>query len=147
MKENFDYKEVPQNYLHCLNTSCSRASDCLRFRVGTCVDKETSYFTIVNPTHSAEKACTYFQLDSLIRYAVGITHLYERLPLEKYRKIKKLIHNYFGHSHYYRIYNKLRFINPRDQAFIRELFIKEGIEFEPAFDDYVERYDFFHVEE
>ncbi len=144
MNEKFDYKEVPDGYLHCLNAQCVKSSDCLRFKAGTHVSNEVKYFLIINAANANEqKECSYFQPDRLVRCALGITHLYDNLPHTKYTKIKKAIHDHFGHSHYYRIYNKKYFIKPEDQVFIRELFVKEGIESEPLFDEYIERYDFF----
>ncbi len=120
------------------------ASGCLRFKAGAHVSKDVPYFSIINAAYAGEqKECRYFQPDCLVRYALGINHLYDNLPHTKYSKIKKAIHDHFGHTHYYRIYNKQRPIKPEDQAFIRELFIKEGIETEPLFDEYTERYDFF----
>ena len=144
MKENFDYNEVPQNYLHCLNASCRYSADCLRFKIGTLVNNKVASFAIVNPAYIAEQEeCLYFQPDSLIRYAFGITHLYDNLPHTLYPKIKKQIYNHFGHSYYYRIRKKILPIKPEDQDFIRKLFIKAGIDAEPVFDEYREQYDFF----
>ena len=143
MKEKFNDNDVPQNYAHCLNAQCSCAADCLRFQVGSYALNDVSHFTIVNPTYNAEKGCPFFQIKHTIRFASGITHLYDELTHEKYRKIKKSVYNYFGHSQYYRIYNKKRLIEPDDQAFIRNLFAREGIANEPLFDEYIERYDFF----
>lgn len=143
MKERFDYKEVPEYYLHCLHAQCPRSSDCLRYKAAVLAGKEVAYFKTVNPVWADEQEeCRYFHPARLTRYASGITRLYNDLPHTKYLKIKKIVHNYFGHTHYYRIYNKLRFIKPEDQTFIRELFMKEGIETEPLFDEYVEKYDF-----
>lgn len=144
MRADFDYKEVPQDYIHCLNGQCPQSSDCLRFKIAAVASKEVPYFSTMNPVYVDEqKECPYFHPDLLIRYASGITRLYDDLTHIKYVKIKKAIHNYLGHSRYYRIYNKLLFIKPEEQDFIRELFIKENVGAEPLFDEYVERYDFF----
>lgn len=144
MLEHLDYKDVPQNYTHCLNAICSQANDCLRFKVGQAVPDHVSQFTIINPSpiNKSGGECRYFEPIKQIRYALGITHLYDDLPHTKYIRIKKAIHRYLEHSRYYRIYNKLYFITPEQQEFIRDLFRKEGIEKEPVFDEYVERYKF-----
>jgi hypothetical protein len=143
MKKDFDYKDVPQGYLHCLHAGCPRSADCLRFKVGAAVHEDIPYFSILNPAYvTKQKECNFFQPDELVRCAYGISHLYDNLLHKQYLKIKKIIHDYLGHSHYYRVRNKLLPIKPEEQAFIRELFIKEGIETEPLFDEYVEHYDF-----
>ncbi len=144
MKENFDYKDVPAGYDHCLNAPCLRSAECLRFKIGTLVNKDVAYFSIINPLYVAEHAtCPYFQANRLTRYAYGITHLYDNLSYTQYPEIKRQIYAHFGHSYYYRIRNKVLPIKPEDQDFIRELFRKEGIDTEPLFDEYVEMYNFF----
>ncbi len=148
MKESFDYKEVPEGYAHCLNTQCPCSSDCLRYKIGAIVSDDTTHIKVVNPKYvKKQKECPYFQPDELVCYAYGISHLYDGLLHTTYIKIKKALREYFGHNAYYRIYNKIYPVKAKDQAFIRELFQKEGVEFEPVFDEYIERYDFFSSEE
>ena len=144
MKDNFDYKDVPQGYTHCLNTQCPRASECLRVKAGLLADENVPYFRTINPAYAArhQEECRYFHSDRLIRYASSITNLFTDLPHRKAIRLKKIIHNYFGHTVYYRIYNQVRLIDPKEQAFIRESFLKEGIETEPVFNSYVEKLDF-----
>ncbi|MDH8701212.1 hypothetical protein M2138_000551 [Dysgonomonadaceae bacterium PH5-43] len=144
MKEEFDYKEVPQSYVHCLNAVCKKSDSCLRFKVGQAIPDEVSVFKIVNPSpvNKSESECRYFEPIKKLRYALGISHLYDDLPHTKYNRIKKAIHRYLEHNRYYRIYNKEYLITPEQQEFIRDLFRKEGIEKEPVFDEYIERYNF-----
>lgn len=143
MEQNFDYGQVPRHYLHCQNAPCPLSADCLRFRAGLHIDKETPHFSIVNPAYVAglEGECPYFRRDRLIRFAAGITHLYDTLPHAKALKIKQTIGSHFERNAYYRIRNKQRLIKPGEQAFIRQVFKDEGIEEEPVFDQYIERYD------
>ena len=143
MKENFNYKDIPQGYTHCLNTQCLRASECLRVKAGLLADESVPSFQTVNPVYVAcREECRYFHPKRLIRYASGINNLFTDLPHRKAVRLKKLIHHQLGHNTYYRIYNQTRLIGPEEQAFIRESFIKEGIETEPVFNSYVEKYDF-----
>ena len=138
---NFNYKEVPHNYIHCLNAQCPCAGNCLRFIAAQHADAKIATFRVVNPVYIASrKECPLFHPNQVIRYAVGITHLYENLPYIKMRPIKRQIQAYFGRSKYYRIYRKERNISPEEQSFIRELFRKMGIQEEPAFDEYVDMY-------
>lgn len=144
MKENFNYQDVPKGYVHCLNAQCQHASECLRAKAGLFADEKVHYFRTINPVYvSNQEECRYFHPDLLIRYASGVTNLFVNLPYKKALKLKKIVHNYFGHSVYYRVYNQTRLISPEEQAFIREVFIKEGIETEPVYNEYIEKRNFF----
>jgi len=141
MTDNFNYKEVPGNYAHCLNEQCPRAYECLRFQVAQYANANKTSFLVINPKHIAsQKECSHFRPVQLVRHAVGITHLFDNLPYSKTNQIKRQIQRYFERNHYYRIYRKERYINPEGQDFIRELFRKEGILEEPVFDEYIDTY-------
>ena len=141
MTDNFNYKEVPGNYAHCLNEQCPRASECLRFQAAQYANAKTSSFLVINPKYIAsQKECSLFHPDQLVRHAVGITRLFDNLPYSKARQIKRQLQGYFERNLYYRIYRKERYISPEGQDFIRELFRKEGILEEPVFDEYIDTY-------
>ena len=144
MKTNFDYKEVPKGYLHCQNAQCPRAEECLRFLVTRYIDSKTEYFLIINPAYIAEqKECPFFKPDSLTRFALGMTHLFDNLPHAKATKIRGTIRGYFGRTCFYRVGRKERLIKPEEQDFIRQTFINEGITEPPEFDKYIEQYAWF----
>lgn len=107
MKENFTYRDVPKGYLHCQNAECSRSSECLRFKAGSIVNESAESISIVNPQYvEKQKKCKYFQLNQPVRFAYGISHLYDDLSHTKYPKIKKAIHDYFGHDYYLSDFDK-----------------------------------------
>ncbi|MDL2256353.1 DUF6078 family protein [Parabacteroides sp. OttesenSCG-928-G06] len=142
MKEDFNYKEIPGGYLHCLNAECSRSVDCLRYQVTLHVDQETPAFSVLNSGYVAARGeCPFFQPDSLTRFALGMKHLFDNVPYAKALKIRNALYHYFERSMYYRIRNKTRLITPNEQAYIRQVFRKEGVQEEPVFDEYIEKYD------
>lgn len=142
MENNFNYGQVPKNYLHCQNTQCQHSASCLRFLVALRIDSSVSSFSIVNPAYVAGRTeCPYFKPDQLIRFASGITYLFDNLPHAKAIKVKKIIYSHFGKNTYYRFRNQERLIKPEEQDFIHEVFVKEGIEEEPLFDKYVDKHD------
>lgn len=142
MKENFNYQNVPDTFLHCLHAQCPRSSDCLRFLVAAHVDQDKTHFSIVNPGYVAvREECRFFHPARLNRFALGMTHLFDNLPYAKARKIRTMLYNYFDRSIFYRIRNKKRLISPEEQDFIQQVFRGEGIEEEPVFDEYIEQYD------
>ncbi|MDH6306389.1 hypothetical protein M2459_000376 [Parabacteroides sp. PF5-5] len=142
MKENFNYKDVPWDYLHCLNAQCPRSADCLRFQVTLHTDQDRSSFSIVNPAYvAAREECPFFHLDRLTHFALGMRRLFDKVPHAKALKIRNILYHHFERSMYYRIRNKVRLITPKEQAFIRQVFLNEGIQEEPVFDEYVDQYD------
>ncbi len=142
MKSNFNYKEVPYDYLRCQNSDCEQAENCLRYQVGLLQDEETSIFRMLNPLYvKLQGECKYFAPDQMVRYAQGITHLFDKLPYDKYLKIKKMIINKLNHSEFYRIYRKEKMLTPDQQDFIKRIFEEEKIKEKPTFDEYIERYD------
>lgn len=143
MNENFDYSQVPKNYSHCLNERCLNSSDCLRFQVALRADKNTTSFTVINPTYLLDKegSCPYFKSAHMIRYAMGINHLLENLPLAKSNKVKSVLYKHFGRNMFYRIKNKQRLIHPTEQAFIKQTLTNEGLEVESPFDEFHDSYN------
>lgn len=143
MEKDFDYNSVPKTYLHCLHAQCPQAAGCLRYQVSQHIPPTTVIISALNPSHIADRknSCPYFQPDHLTRFALGITHLLDKLPHVDALELKQDIYNYFQRNKYYRIYNKERLIHPREQEFIRQLFLRNGIKEAPAFDEYVDKYD------
>ncbi len=143
MEKDFDYNTVPKTYLHCLNADCPHTAECLRYQVARHITPETVSISVLNPTHvtGKEKICPYFQPDRLSHFALGITHLLDKLPHTEALRLKEEIYNYFHRNMYYRVFNKERLIHPKEQEFIRQLFLRNGIKEEPAFDEYVDKYD------
>ncbi len=142
MKEDFNYKDIPVNYLHCLSSECPRSSGCLRFQVALHIKHDTPAFSIVNPAYVAtHQECPFYRPNRLTHFALGMKHLFDNIPYAKALKIRNTLYQHFERSMYYRIRNKARLITPKEQAFIKRVFHKEGIEEEPVFDEYVDQYD------
>jgi len=142
MSENFNYKEVPHGYTHCMNEQCPRSAECLRFLVGLHISKETPTFSQVNPAYVEEQGeCRYFREIRTIRLAFGFKRIFDNLPHKKAEKIRDIIYRHFGRNTYYRSRSQERPIQPKDQDFILQTFIKEGIEEAPVFEKYIDQYD------
>ena len=144
MQEDFDYKDVPKGFLHCLDTKCTHSATCLHFLAAQHAEQNISSFLVVNPVYVANRdECQFFQTVCLARFALGITHLFNNLQHAKAVKIKAILYNYFGRNTFYRIRSKQRLIKPEEQDFIRKVFIEEEIADEPIFDEYVDRYNWY----
>ncbi len=144
MENLFNYQEVPRDYRHCQNAECPRSANCLRYQVALRAGSDVPSFWVINPAYiAAHDECPDFHSDQLTRFALGISHLFDKLPHAKAIKIRKIIYAHLGKNMFYRILNKKRHITPEEQDFIREVFQKEGIEEEPVFDKYIDKYEWF----
>lgn len=143
MKENFNYTQVPYDYLHCLQAQCSRSTDCLRYQVTRHAGPKVISFSVVNPVYIAgqEEQCPYFREDHQVRFALGITHLYDNLTYAKAVKIRRILRDHLHRTTYYRIFRKERYITPGEQSFIHDVFRKEGIIEDPVYDECEYGYD------
>ena len=140
--KDFEYKDVPKRFYHCFNAQCTRSAECLSFLVASNVDAETPLYTIVNPAYVATKIeCPFFRKIQILRYARGIARLFDNIPHAKAISAKRRIISHFGKTLYYRVFNKERLLNPEDIDFVRQVFTKLEIAEEPAFDEYVDQYD------
>ena len=48
---------------------------------------------------------------------------------------------HLGRNTYYRCKQKKRLVRPKEQAYIKKLFLAQGITEEPQYDEYMEYYD------
>lgn len=142
MKADFDYTAVPHAFIHCLHAQCPRAAECLRYQVVLHVPAEHHSISIVNPSYTPAKGkeCTYFLPDRMQRFALGIQHLFDKLPHDDAIIIKRQMIAHFTRSTYYRYWRKERALTPDDQEYIRKLYLRRGITDEPAYDEYREQY-------
>ena len=143
MKEDFDYKQVPHNYVHCLHAQCQSSAECLHFLVTQYATPEIKFFPALNPTHIISKGgvCPYFHQDQMECFALGITHLFDNLPYKKALKVRRMLYLHLKRNTFYRIQRKERLINPAELSLIREVFQKEGIQEEPLFDEFIYKYN------
>ena len=119
MNTQIDFNDIPKNYLYCTHNKCSRHSKCLRYQAALCIPQTTPYYSAVNPNHIA---------GDNIPHAMAVT-------------IRKEMYSLMGRNMYYRIRNKERLLHPDEQKQIAAIFSKHGIKFKPAFDKYIEKYD------
>ncbi len=143
MEQPFDYDIIPPLFVHCVNSQCLRAGECLRRKAILNARPGKYTLKIVNPADIREDGedCRFFFADKKTTFALGITHLLDDLPYNKALAVKTNLLEHFSKGTYYRILNKERVIKPHEERYIRNLFIKLGIKEEPRFDRYVEKYN------
>lgn len=143
MKSDFDYNSVPYSFIHCFNSKCLQADNCLRYQVGLRVTSQRGVLTVVNPVRetSIDEKCPYFKSDTLQMFALGMIHLLDSVPHHDALIIRQQMLRHFGKTYFYRLWRKERFFSPDQQEYVRSLFLKRGISNPPVFDEYVEQYD------
>lgn len=144
MKSDFHYTDFPASYLRCFNKQCERRDTCLRYQLALRMPKEYVGVFAISPFYLEnldDGECPHFQLDQPQPFALGITHLFDDIPLKKAEAIKSQMISYFGSSTYYRWKQKRRLVKPKEQAYIKNLFLAQGITDDPLYDDYQEYYD------
>lgn len=81
---------VPLNYIHCLNSACTRGESCLRHLVALHVPQNLKSVVAVNPSNYPADAgnCPYFRSTVKRRYAWGISTLFDNIPYKKALMLK-----------------------------------------------------------
>ena len=93
------------------------------------------------PHRGNETNCTFFSPFRTVLFASGMDHLLDNIPHAMAVTIRKEMYSLMGRNMYYRIRNKERLLHPDEQKQIAAIFSKHGIKFKPAFDKYIEKYD------
>lgn len=143
MKPDFDYRSVPNNFVHCLNKECPEAAYCLRRQVTLRLPSDQGVIAVLSPLfeHPRGESCPYFKSDELKRFALGMTHLLDNIPHRQAVGIRKQMIARFERNTFYRCWSKKRLIRPDEQQIIRQIFLDNGITSEPVYDEYIEQYD------
>lgn len=145
---DFDYTQLPQDYALCPHTACPRAAQCLRQALYNDVPGTLTYIRILSPAAARRAAgaqCPHYRSAETRRFAQGIDALLEQLRTFSYNDavwIKREIFRFFGKWMYYQIKNRHRLVTPEDQEAIRKIYRSKGIDAEPTFDLYIDKYDF-----
>lgn len=143
MTPEIDYNEFPAGFAHCFNEQCRRGETCLRRQLALRIPKERGCVCVVNPAHlesATGESCSFFLLDQPQRYARGISHLFDDVPLRKAQVIKSQILAYLGRTNYYRCKRGERLVKPDEQAYILKLFRAQAVDGEPKYDEYQDYY-------
>ena len=73
-------------------------------------------------------------------YGLGISRMFDDLNYRKAIAVRRQVYYYFGRSMFYRILHKERHVTPSEQEHIRQIFVNNGIDTEPVYDEYQEEY-------
>lgn len=141
MIETLNYSEVPFHFMHCFQADCPKASSCLRYQAVRFLPADKHTVKALNPAFVGNPAeCKEYLSDTPVRYAYGMSKLFDELPYAKAKDIKDDIVFKIGKTQFYRMKNETIGISPLHQRTIKKVFLKYGIETDPVFDRYESNY-------
>lgn len=142
MEQKTNTLSVPYSYARCYNEQCRQAENCLRRMAALYDTADYPFITILNPVRfpKTDGNCSYFQKAEKVRMAWGVKGLLDKIPYEDAVSIKQQLIGHFGKTKYYRFYREERYLTPKEQAYIRQVFRNKGITEEPPFTRYTDEY-------
>lgn len=139
---------IPKDYIYCpaADGACPRIPHCLRaiaYRQLTATEAPTKSgpIRIVHPAcvASAADGCEYYRDSTPVRFARGMTKLFDEIPHRLEADIRRRIMACFScRSYYFQSRKGERLITPKEQQDIANVFRRAGLKAEPEFDNYVE---------
>jgi len=140
-------KDIPQGYAHCFvgKDSCPQAESCLRAIAAKLLteseEEQPKAVYSVNSLYIEQlpefASCSLYRSNTPVRYAKGMTHLFEELPLKLAPKVRRRVMACFSCERYFYHSRKgTRLIDPEEQRRIRNVFRTIAPELTPKFDSY-----------
>ena len=144
MIEKLDYAEVPHNFVHCFREDCPLAGSCLRQQALRFLPEEERTVRAVAPhVATAKDDCSEYLSDTPVRYAYGMSRLFDNIPYGKAKNVKADVVYLIGKTQFYRMRKKEIGISPKHQRLIRKTFKAYGVTEEPVFDSYKEHFQWY----
>lgn len=152
-KSMIQLKDIPEHYTYCFAGKgvCPKADTCLRAIAAQLQtespDPQPATIHTVNALYVKQlpdlSACSEYRDNKPVRYAKGMTRLFEELPLKHARIIrKKVMRSCFScETYFYRSRKGTRLISPEEQRSILQAFRSAGLDITPKFDEYRDEID------
>lgn len=139
---------MPKDYIYCpvADEVCPRARHCLRalaYRMLPTMEQpaKPGPIRIVHPAcqTTAKDGCEYYREDTPVRFARGMTKLFDDIPHRLEADMRRRIMACFScRSYYFQSRKGERLITPQEQQSIANVFRRAGLEAGPIFDSYIE---------
>jgi len=141
MIETLDYSKVPAQFAHCLNENCKQAEHCLRYQTARHIpDTQREIRVLHRAWTRPEGNCPEFKSDVPVKYAYGWTHMFDHLIHEKAVAIKQELLSHYGKAMFYRLKRMEKGFSPKEQQYVRNVFLRHGVKEEPIYDAYCDQY-------
>lgn len=140
-------QNIPPGYAHCITgkDSCPKASGCLRAIAAKLLteskEPQPPTLNVVNEIYikqlDDQASCTLYRSSEPLRYAKGMTHLFDELPLKQASNVRQKVIGCFSCERYfYHSRRGDRLISPEEQQKIANVFRATGLGITPKFDGY-----------
>ena len=140
---DFCWKDVPEGWPLCFNSSCPLHDKCLRFQAGLKVPDNLTITRCVTPRALTGEQCKHFAPMVPVRFAYGFSAIYEKVLKAHYTSLRKCMTMMLsGKRYYYEYMNGKRALTPEQQDQIRLLFKEYGYEDQVRFDRFEEHFAF-----
>lgn len=142
-------QDVPRGYAHCFAglNSCPKADNCLRAIAAKLLteskDAQPQTINTVNAIYIGQLtdlgSCALYRSSEPIRYAKGMTHLFEDIPLKLSKNVRRWVTACFScESYFYHSRSGKRLITPAEQQKIARVFRSVNLNMDPKYDGYEE---------
>ena len=141
-KEESLRAQAPHN-IPCFMHECPLHETCLHWMINKYITGEHRIVSCVNPYHPTVNTpqCSLYQKDDIVKYAIGMMHIFDAIPYPIARSVKKRLINLFSRKRFYEYRNGVRPIPPREQNQIARTFKEEGWDGEIVYDDWKEDFN------
>ena len=140
-------QEIPYGYAHCFagKDNCPKADSCLRAIAAKLLteSKEPQPETVntVNAMYreqlTDQASCPLYRSSEPLRYAKGMTHLFDELPMKQAHAVRSRVIGCFSCERYFYHSRKGdRLISPEEQRRIVNVFRGTNHNITPKFDSY-----------
>lgn len=128
--------------LPCFIHECPLHATCLHWMTGQYYNHPGHVITSISPFFPSANTtqCGMYQKDEIVRYAVGMMHIYDIIPYPIACIVKKRLITIFNRKCYYEYRNGTRPIPPYAQQQIARIFNEAGWDGEIRYDDWLEDY-------
>jgi hypothetical protein len=126
----------------CFIHECPLHETCLHWLTGQYHGGDFHIVTCINPYYPNVNSlqCTMYQKDDIVKYAIGMMHIFDDIPFPIARSTKKRLINLFSRKRFYEYRNGVRPIPPYEQQQIARVFQEEGWQGEIRYDGWKEDY-------
>ena len=139
-------QDIPKSFAYCFAQDiCPKANTCLRAIAAQILtespEESAAIIETVNPVYVQRlphpDSCRFYRDNKPLRYAKGMTQLFEDLPLRQARLVRlRVMHCFSCESYFYQSRKGTRLISPEEQEKIRNVFRSAGVVSEPKFDEF-----------
>ena len=139
--KNLSWRDVPRSFVLCDQSSCPKASCCLRQMAMQVAGRRDRFLTIVNPQRTALSAkCAYYRDATPVAYGRGFLHMQSQMLPAQYREFSYSLRRQFGRNAYYERRSGRHLCSPSEVACVRRRLASLGLS-HLDFDAYEERYN------